>query len=212
MMTTTSFIIPFETDHGPREKAFHWIKKYYKTVIKDAEICVGTCHTKPFSKSKAVNNAAKKASGNILIIVDADIICSPALISKAIKLLHDNVWIIPYTQVKNITTTSTKKLLQTSPFWPLPTAVETQTVYKEKILPAGGINIIPKTCFKKVGGFDERFYGWGGEDDAFACSVDTLCGSHKRLQASIYHLWHPKVCAQKNPHYKENVKLASKYC
>ncbi|MDQ0300702.1 putative glycosyltransferase involved in capsule biosynthesis [Salibacterium salarium] len=211
-MITTSIIIPFETDNGPRDKAFHWLKTYYKNVIANAEICIGTSQSKPFSKSKAINNAAQKAKGSIFVLIDADIICHPVLISKSIHLLKKHTWIIPYSRVKNITTGSTTKLLNTKPVWPLQTTVKTEKMHEEKKLPVGGINIMPKECFRKVRGFDERFAGWGGEDDAFACSVDTLCGPHHRLDTSIYHLWHPKSIVQKSLHYKRNVQLAYKYC
>ncbi|MFK4998906.1 galactosyltransferase-related protein [Bacillus sp. N9] len=56
----------------------------------------------------------------------------------------------------------------------------------------GGINVVPRKHFETVGGFDERFVGWGGEDDAFAASLNTLCGYVKRLDATIYHLWHKR--------------------
>ncbi|QCK82219.1 hypothetical protein E5Z46_08125 [Geobacillus kaustophilus NBRC 102445] len=49
-----------------------------------------------------------------------------------------------------------------------------------------------------VGGFDERFSAWGGEDDAFSSAVNTLCGHYKRLEHTIYHLWHPVVGYENN--------------
>ena len=55
----------------------------------------------------------------------------------------------------------------------------------------GGVNILPRQHFERVAGFDERFQGWGGEDDAFAFSLNHLFGLPFRIDATIFHLWHP---------------------
>ncbi|WP_158737187.1 galactosyltransferase-related protein [Alteribacillus sp. YIM 98480] len=207
-----SILIPFQTDNGPREKAFKWVRQFYSINMQNAEICVGKCNTPPFSKAHAVNKAAAKAAGNVYIILDADIICSPHLLLYSLQLLNKYSWIIPYSQVKNVSKSSTHTLLNTRPTWPLQINMDTKVNHFGKVLPVGGVNVISKQCFNKVGGFDERFYGWGGEDDAFACSVNTLCGHYKRLNTSIFHLWHPKSSAARNPYYSKNVELAHRYC
>ena len=71
-----SIIIPFQTDHGPREGAFKWIKRYYAAVMPEAELCVGTFDGE-INKSKAVNLAAKKATRDIFVIADADVVYDP---------------------------------------------------------------------------------------------------------------------------------------
>jgi predicted glycosyltransferase involved in capsule biosynthesis len=52
-----------------------------------------------------------------------------------------------------------------------------------------------------VGGFDERFRGWGWEDRAFFIACDTLCG-HDRISGPVRHLWHPRS-PEKNPDSSE---------
>ncbi|SDI21096.1 Glycosyl transferase family 2 [Alteribacillus persepolensis] len=207
-----SILIPFQTDRGPRQKAFEWIKQFYAHNMKGTEICVGSCKTKPFSKAQAVNNAASNAKGEVFIILDADMICSPSILRQSVQLLDKYPWIIPYSTVKNISKSSTKQLMNASPAWPLPSNIQTKINYFGKALPVGGINVLPKKCFFNIGGFDERFVGWGGEDDAFACAVNTLCGRYKRLKTSVYHLWHPKSPVRHNPYYAKNTALAHRYC
>ncbi|KGP72372.1 galactosyltransferase-related protein [Pontibacillus yanchengensis] len=211
-MSKTSILIPFQSSDPNRKKAFKWLLTYYKKMLPEAEICIGTLHQSTPCKAKAVNQAAKKASGDIFVIIDADILCSPTHIQQSIQLLKHYPWVIPYKKVLDINKQSTSSLLETKPTWPLSLSVKTSPRFSSSILPAGGINILSKKCFYKVGGFDERFIGWGGEDDAFACAMDTLCGKHKRLNNSIYHLWHPTQRATGNSHYNENVLLARKYC
>jgi hypothetical protein len=53
------------------------------------------------------------------------------------------------------------------------------------------MNVMTRSCFEAVGGFDERFIGYGFEDIALALSLETICGPHHRMAGTIYHLWHP---------------------
>jgi hypothetical protein len=50
---------------------------------------------------------------------------------------------------------------------------------------------MPREAFEAVGGWDERFRGWGGEDHSAMRAVDTLYGPHKTLPGQVLHLWHP---------------------
>lgn len=72
----------------------------------------------------------------------------------------------------------------------------------------GAINIVLRKYFEKVGGFDERFKGWGGEDDAFMIAMCTLCGSFSRPKGTkIWHLYHPK---EPLTNYVNNLELLNK--
>jgi hypothetical protein len=58
------------------------------------------------------------------------------------------------------------------------------------------IQIMPREAFECVGGMDERFRGWGGEDVAFLHALDWLFGQHKNTPNSVFHLWHPQIVPQ----------------
>ncbi|PFA67800.1 hypothetical protein CN378_09780 [Bacillus sp. AFS015802] len=206
-----SILIPFNSESEIRKRSFEWIKRYYTLAFPESDVCVGTSTGSLFSKAEAVNHAASVAQGEVYVIVDSDIICDPNIIKGSIKLLDTEPWIIPYNKVLDITQNSSTEILNTEPLWPLPDALDTNPRNTTGVIPVGGINIIKKECFEKVGGFDERFKGWGGEDDAFASSVNTFCGHFKRIPTSIYHLWHPTE-KSKNIHYQSNYDLAMRYC
>ncbi|WP_404359003.1 glycosyltransferase [Cytobacillus firmus] len=206
-----SVIMPFYSDDGQRKLAFKWASQYYKKILPNSEMIIPSS-TIPFNKAKAVNQAAKNAKGEILIIVDADIICCPQSISRAIKMLENTSWIIPYNKVLDITRKSTRALLQTKADWPLSLKVDAIPRETGKVIPVGGINVMKRACFEAAGGFDERFQGWGGEDDALAAAMNTFCGHYKRIDQSIYHLWHPRSKPSDNQNYKANLELAVRYC
>ncbi|MBO8156432.1 MAG: hypothetical protein H0Z32_08240 [Bacillaceae bacterium] len=206
-MENVSILIPFQTDHGEREKIFRWVSEFYQNTFPMADFCTGSCKGETFSFSKAINQAAEQSKGDILIITGADIIINPEVIRHSIKLLETHPWVVPFSKVKDLNQISTRRLLNTVPRWPLRVPLISRK--REAI---GGMNILRRSDFEKVGGYDERFIGWGGEDDAFACAMDTLCGHHLRLDEDIFHLWHPSLRASGNPNYQKNAELAAKYC
>jgi GT2 family glycosyltransferase len=206
-----SFLVPFKSDNGYRDKIFKWILTFYEKYFPNAEICIGSSISEPFSRSEAINNAALKSTKNIFVIVDSDLIYDPTIIKTSIELLNNNSWVVPYNFINYLSQSSTEHLLTTPPTWPLRVNLDAPKINYGKIGVTGGICIIPRKNFQRVRGFDTRFIGWGGEDDAFAFAVNTLCGKYTRLDGQIFHLWHPSKQAAGNPHYHKNVQLYNRY-
>ena len=210
MFENVSILIPYKSDNGPRESAFHWVKKYYQTVLPKAELCIGDSPGNPFNRSQAINNAAKLATRPIFIIADCDLVYSPSILENSIKFIDQYTWIIPFQQILNLSSKNTERLLMSESNWPFHVTINDYHI--DNSYPAvGGLNVLRRKDFIKVGGFDERFVGWGGEDDAFAYAMNTLCGPFIRLDEDIYHLWHPRVGAEGNPNYQANYDLYTRY-
>ena len=212
MLDKVSIIIPFQSDYGPRAKAFEWIKRYYARVMPEAEVCLGLMYGKEINKSKAVNLAAKNATRDIFVIADADVVYDPNLIVESIKLLEKGAFVVPFTEVYNVEMQGTERLLKTKPKWPIEIKADECTksnwVYDGF---AGKLFVISRENFEAVGGFDERFIGWGGEDDAFSHAARTMCGKLINFEGKVFHLWHPSSSYQTNPNGKANAKLLGKY-
>lgn len=51
---------------------------------------------------------------------------------------------------------------------------------------------IPRKAWDLLGGFDERFRGWGFEDMAFQSAACALAGA-ERVEGDVFHLWHPRT-------------------
>jgi predicted glycosyltransferase involved in capsule biosynthesis len=203
-----SILIPYKPDKGPRDAAFKWVKSFYEHTMPNAEVCVGNCERTLFSRSGAINEAAKKASRSIFVISDADFFYNPNIILKGMELLNEHAWIIPYNQIHYLNSGSTDKVFQTKSTWPLNLKLESNLVKMDKV---GGLNIIPRKYFEEVRGFDERFLGWGLEDFAFANSVNTICGNYARIDAEVFHLWHPRQNENNNPNYNTSKLLFYRY-
>lgn len=75
-----------------------------------------------------------------------------------------------------------------------------------------GVLAIPRSQWDAVGGFDERFVGWGGDDISFWAACNAL-GGYDRIPGTMYHLWHPRSRAdnEESPEYPANDELMRRY-
>lgn len=78
----------------------------------------------------------------------------------------------------------------------------------------GGSTIVQKDWYIEVGGFDERFEGWGAEDDAFymkARKLGRVVKASPRGGPLLYHLYHGHG-VDKHKLWERNKQLWVKYC
>lgn len=75
----------------------------------------------------------------------------------------------------------------------------------------GGCFVISPESWLEVGGMDERFEGWGGEDDAFRIAAETLLGPRVHHQGVMPHLWHPSAAAFGTEAHRGNLALLRRY-
>lgn len=205
LLNDVSVIIPISLSNEERRKAYQWILEFYHELLPEVELCIGeTNETNLFSRAKAINLGVKKATRDKLVIADGDLFFNPLIIEEAVKELDTFPWVIPFSKVFNISKKSSNQLYLLKPQWPIPIKLD---CVKRPQMGWGGINVVSREKFYNVGGFDERFAGWGGEDDAFAFSMNNLYGSAKRLNHSIFHLWHPSGDLS---NYSNNMKLLKK--
>jgi hypothetical protein len=238
-----SILIPFRAsvDQIQRLRNVVWLKRYWKAQLPGAEIVIGKdpqVEGSPFSKSAAVNDAASKASGDILVIVDADGYISADAVLYCAKEIRESrkrgrkLWFVPYRKFYRLTEAASNSLLQSHPKSPLkfPEPLPQEFILGDTDPTVGHwygamIQICPREAFDAVGGWDERFRGWGGEDHAAMRAMDTLYGLHMTLPGHVLHVWHPQIGPEGTKtqvHWKErmwegqdepgaNDKLAGKY-
>ncbi len=78
----------------------------------------------------------------------------------------------------------------------------------------GGSYVIRRDVYERLGGQDERFRGWGGEDDAMSIKVAKLCTRVGIVRDGLaFHLHHPRHAALPvtDPDYLRNVELLREY-
>ena len=213
MLNNVSILIPYKPDYGIRDDLFKFVKTFYENVIPEVELCIGVCQNELFNRSQAINIAAKKATKDVFVIADSDVIYDPLILVQAIQLLDKYAWIIPYSRWLDLSKSSTEKLLLSSPQWPLSMKVEYEDRYKNKNFKSvSGVVVVTRENFNIVEGFDERFIGWGREDVAFKEAMNTICGPYKRINGNfLYQLWHSRTESQGNPNFENNDQLYKRY-
>jgi hypothetical protein len=80
---------------------------------------------------------------------------------------------------------------------------------------ASGAVAISRELWDKVGGYDERFVSWGGEDRAFWIACNAINGQQQstRVPGPAYHIWHPPSPERNKhlPEYQANIALGMRY-
>lgn len=186
--------IPYREDSPERARNLAFVMRYYAENFPELEIFVrgdGADGSGPFCKSRAINKAVAATKAKLLIIADTDYVIAPAAITEAIDLASRATWAIPGAQF-HLTPESSAEVCSWPRTWPLPMVMTSHGC--PITTPGGSLTVIRRSFFDMVGGFDERFAGWGFEDDAFGWAVTTLVGPPRVFGRGLplMHLWHPR--------------------
>jgi predicted glycosyltransferase involved in capsule biosynthesis len=185
-----SILIPFRSN-GDRDQQLAWLKDRWSSLFPEAEIIIEADDgNDPFSKTMAVNNCYKKATSDILVLMDADCWIDPELIKKAAEDIRSKKisWARPCHDVYKLTKEFTFDLIKTSPTSGI--ALNDKS-YSGITKAVGFVCVFSRDQFEKVGGMDTRFRGWGGEDNAWNVMLDNMFGKAEDGVGIGYHLWHP---------------------
>lgn len=141
----------------------------------------------PFSRSGSRNLAAELAGDwDVAAFVDADTLVrdSAAVLQAIDRASNTGRVVIPHDEYLALSARGTELVLAgRATGWRM-------ILRRVEGVPLGVI-VVPRQAWRTLGGFDERFTGWGGEDVAFARAARTLVGVD-RLAGQIWHLWHPR--------------------
>lgn len=217
-MRRLAFLVPFRTDNGPRQEILDWVTARINFFFPSATVFIGDSPDGEFNRSAAINNALSKVEDQDVVVVnDADTTWNPSTIMNGIhSLSYDAKFVIPYDKYHIMDQPSSQKLREL----PVHTVID-KTEFDYDIIaeankhvyhapPVSGLVMMKRVDFEDLGGFDERFIGWGEEDVAFVMKAKGKFGKPVRLQENIYHIWHPKSAEYSQPHYKDNQKLLRK--
>lgn len=202
-----SIIIPFKSEDKIRIRNFKWLIRYWNNQLPHAEVIVGKPGKGIFCKGEALNKAVRRSRGKILAILDADALLKGEIVEYcANKILEEekrghNLWFIPYRTLSRLNKHATKLVIHSDPKYPfiphcpppksfIDTSGHSQ-MYGYRYCAMAFI--IPRRAYDIIGGFDERFRGWGNEDICLMRTLDTIWGKHKTIKGCVFHLYHPYI-------------------
>lgn len=178
-----SVVVPWRPGCEHREAAWRWVRARYESAHPDWEIVRGHHIDVDWCKARAVADGIDAASGEILIVADADVWCHG--VAEAVALVaHGAPWVIPHRKVHRLDATATRAVLDGGPLG----GKLTERAYGGRA--GGGIVVLSRSTWEAAP-LDPRFLGWGQEDESWALALCALFGKPIRLEHDLWHLWHP---------------------
>lgn len=207
---SVSIVVPYSPIGEGRERNWRFLRERYQALHPDCEVVEGRCEGR-WSKGRAVNDAVQRSSGDVLVIADADVMVGPQALRNAIEALRFSAWVVPHRLVYRLTEEATLRVLAGALAEPRSLDPhEASRVHKG--CQGGGITVLTREAFHTVGGIDEGFYDWGGEDISFARAMDAIVGGHRRMGELMWHLNHePMPRREGNRASEESEELAGRY-
>ncbi len=191
-----------------RDRAWEYVYPWWKQFGFHVEV-VEHPGPEPFNRSWCMNEAARRAwPWDVALFVDADVIeGDPQQVHQAVeKAWETGNFTVAHTSGRDFTPQGTELLLSGADFnWQ-----DECAEYRPRC--DSRVNAIRADLFAEVGGFDERFRGWGHEDYSFALACQTLRGKDF-VPGTSWHLWHPKMLrvARHTLEWKAGYGLAQRY-
>jgi hypothetical protein len=193
MGLSLSVVVPFRDADGTRTSAMQWVRARWQHHWPEAEFIVAPDDgVDPFNKPMAVNNAAIQATGDLLAIMDADVWIDPGMLQLVIDKLENGVcaWAKPARWAFRMKQDFSERLMRIPPHHQLPPISARDAETHSPVV--GFLWLVPRLGFERMGGMDERWRGWGGEDTSFSLALDKVLGHHRTFSASLICLWHPR--------------------
>jgi len=161
----------------------------------------------PWRKSWAFNDGVRQAGTEWVVCHDADIPVPADYAKEILRLSDAQGFEVMHLQrfLFCLSQETTAALLHASPK-KLPESAPVRIRQNWQ----GGTVVLRRETYLGLGGFDERFVNWGGEDNEFfdRCRTRTTCYSGF---LPFVHLWHPeqslKCCAARDANLKEMKRL-----
>jgi glycosyltransferase involved in cell wall biosynthesis len=167
-------------------------------------VVYGTSDAQPINRSAARNDAARQTDADVIVFCDADTWIDIEAFWQMVERAGETDRLVHgYTKHMHLSRKATEATLDGR------TVKSGQVILNQPL----GIVAVSRSLLDLVGGFDERFIGWGGEDRAFQFACDTLAGPGERIDAMSYHLWHPNAPekGRGTATRKRNIALAVRY-
>jgi hypothetical protein len=179
---TVSVLVPRAGECPHRERAWQWVEKQYEN-LENLEVVEGWGDPDRWCKADAVADALGRATGDLLVVADADVYSEH--LADAIDAVESGEfrWAAPHWHVRRLSQRGTLEFI---------TGARDEADCEAGHYPVigGGIVVLHREIYEEVP-LDPRFVGWGSEDSAFGAALRTLAGVPFVGRQTLWHLWHP---------------------
>jgi hypothetical protein len=168
-----------------------------------------------FNRSWGFNIATEIAKYDIVMFADSDMIVPQNSIVESVNLMQSSAYnsVKPFNKIIDLSAAQIKTLNATQDIGKLQLPKGEHNPTRGGWCYCSGIVGYTKDVLVKMHGWDERFEGWGGEDNIQFLKTK-FYAKHLMLKNNCYHLYHSRGKfngTNKHPKYKKNLDLYFKY-
>jgi len=153
-----------------------------------------------YNKSAAMNAGVKLARADVVVLLDADMVVPQRLAAWLTERFdrHPELAAMRFARfIFNLDEADSRVMV---PAGPLEVPQQIKFVNQNTPMPLA----VRKSAYDELGGHDEAFVGWGGEDVEFLSRLRTLkCCEGGRIP--IVHIWHPFAPQKANGHHNSDL-------
>lgn len=203
-----SVLVPFRGSDPHRLRALDFVRDWYAEHHPSYEFVVAESESEVWRKGRTLNRALHDSTGWTLVLADGDVVVDPEALRTAVDLVESREapWVVPHETVLRLDESTTERIYEEGP---ADASFEPYSLVRKPYrgFAGGGLLVVDRSDFQASGGIPDAFYGWGAEDEALAVILDALVGGRVRLDANLWHLYHPSGKKTRSPEYKQNRAL-----
>ena len=204
-------VIPWRSSNDPdRDSAQRYVEDYYNSLpLHQVIVTSDGTEAGPFNRHRAYNLGYAQTDADVILWNEADTLIPLDQIEYAAHLaLETPGLVIPYSERHELDATQTATVYDhdVDPF----TLTGEYAVYRDGTS-IGQAGVTSHATIDAIGGqWDERFAGWGYDDNAMMHVFALLAGSPRWVQGKGVHLWHVPV-HQANPDNEQTQRNAARH-
>jgi hypothetical protein len=149
----------------------------------------------PYNRSWGFNVGAVLAgpAAGALCLLDADLLVPPDFLSRGLAALRGGARaLLPYREVLYLDGEATRRAIAERLAAPGAAPDPARLTGRRFTSSQGGALWVDAALYHAVGGYDERFRGWGCEDREICRRLERAAGTLPRLDGCLLHLDHPR--------------------
>lgn len=198
-------LVPRRSDGGGiRDQTWTWLAARWAAERPGYRIVEGHDDDDgPFNRSRALNRAARQAAdADVLVVADGDSFTEGSQLADAVdRAVATGQITFAYDRFCYLSRAGSVKIMGGFRGMWEPFVEFTMTGTCSSAV------VTTRALWDQVGGFDETFVGWGGEDVAFSLACQTFGGGLQRIPGPVWHLWHPPAPHTHDHIWPERIKL-----
>lgn len=207
-------VTPLRSDGGRRDLLWQFTDQRWRAAFGNWTHHVASDEgTGPFCRGRLINRGAVDVGDwDVLVVTDADVMIDPVQVRHGVDMaVRLGRAVLPFDRYLPLDEQMTDRVLDgydgtwsDGVDW---AAMGAQHSHVSSVL------IVPRSLWDEVGGFDERFVGWGAEDRALHRALNITAGV-ERVSGPVWHLWHPWSAErdESTRQYQANEALWRRYC